>query len=140
MVGTGALAVMNPIYLLFKIVILATITKNGLKPVPLNYAISLLLDDPQWNANNLPVVGVLWFEAEAYCNGFPLSLWKTIVYPQRLNGESCPRSDGKLWAWGNTWVAVNMQHSDGSLEDKLNRTSPVGMYPQGKSPYRVEIS
>ncbi|MEW5828375.1 MAG: SUMF1/EgtB/PvdO family nonheme iron enzyme, partial [Chloroflexota bacterium] len=25
-------------------------------------------DDPKWNAPNLPVVGVSWFEAEAYCN------------------------------------------------------------------------
>jgi len=25
-------------------------------------------DDPKWSANNLPLVGVSWFEAQAYCN------------------------------------------------------------------------
>ena len=35
-------------------------------------------DDSKWNVDTLPVVGVSWFESEAYCN------WLTF----KLRGES----------------------------------------------------
>ncbi|MEA4906915.1 MAG: SUMF1/EgtB/PvdO family nonheme iron enzyme [Anaerolineaceae bacterium] len=96
-------------------------------------------DDPQWNVSNLPVVGVTWFEAEAYCKWLSSVTGENYHLPTETEWEKAARgSDGRLWAWGNAWNAGFCNCSDGDTEDQLGRTSPVGMYPQGHSPYGVE--
>ncbi len=96
-------------------------------------------DDPQWNANNLPVVGVSWFEAEAYCKWLSSVTLENYRLPTEAEWEKAARgSDGGLWAWGNTWNAAYANTSDDAVENKMEHTSPVGMYPQGHSPYGAE--
>lgn len=97
--------------------------------------------DPQWNASNLPVVGVTWFEAEAYCN------WLTrmsegvkgrgskgeiarVTYrlPTEAEWERAARGPQNfLWSWGNTWDANKCN----SGESKFEATTSAGMYPDG---------
>ncbi len=101
-------------------------------------------DDPQWNAPNLPVVGVTWYEAEAYCNwlsevtGQPIRLpteaeWEKAARYKDLAGLGDPRGLHMLWPWGDTWDKDKCNSS----ESGFNSTTPVGLYPNGASPLGV---
>jgi formylglycine-generating enzyme required for sulfatase activity len=93
-------------------------------------------DDPQWKAPNLPVVGVSWFEAEAYANWLKILTGQPYRLPTEAEWEKAARGEeGYLWPWGNTWDAGRCNNTE--PEDKIGRTSPIGMYPHGESPYHV---
>lgn len=93
-------------------------------------------ENPQWNTPNLPVVGVSWFEAEAYCNWLSQKTGKTYRLPTEAEWEKAARGAGNtIWSWGNQWNGELCNNADKDTKETLNRTSPVGMYPQGASSY-----
>ena len=93
-------------------------------------------EDPQWNTPNLPVVGVSWFEAEAYGSWLSQVTGKTYRLPTEAEWEKAARgAENLLWSWGNTWNGERCNNADEDTTEKLNRTSPVGMYPDGMSSY-----
>jgi len=95
-------------------------------------------DNPQWNTPNLPVIGVSWFEAEAYCNWLSQKTGKTCRLPTEAEWEKAARGAGNtIWSWGDQWNGELCNNVDQGTQEKLNRTSPVGMYPQGASNYGV---
>ncbi len=86
---------------------------------------------------NHPVLGVSWYEAEAFCH------WRSAYMTEKTGQEHLYRlpteaewewaargSDGRWWPWGMTWE-----------EDRANidlyTTTPVGIYPAGASPFGV---
>lgn len=94
-------------------------------------------DDPKWNGANLPVVGITWFEMEAYCNWLSLVTSKSFRLPTEAEWEHAARGPQNLiWAWGNVWNSEKANTDD--TEKKLGNTSPVGMYSHGASPYGLE--
>ena len=94
-------------------------------------------EDPKWNASNLPVVGISWFEMEAYCNWLAHVTGKPYRLPTEAEWEHAARGEEDfLWAWGNEWDPDRANTDEG--EKKIGGTSPVGMYPHGASPYGVQ--
>jgi len=114
-------------------------------------------DDPNWNAPNFPVVGISWFEAEAYCKWLTFNVERSTLnvnekYEFRLPTEAqwekaarshppLPAGEGlgvraRIWAYGNTWDSEKANTDE--AKKKLAATSPVGMYPHGASPYGLE--
>jgi len=92
-------------------------------------------DDPTWNVDNHPVVGVSWYEAVAYCK------WLTATnrdghffrLPDEAMWEKAARgTDGRRWPWGNDWDPAKL-----NAEQSIGRTSAVGVFPAGQSPYGV---
>jgi formylglycine-generating enzyme required for sulfatase activity len=93
-------------------------------------------ENPQWNTPNLPVVGVTWFEAEAYCNWLSKVTNKNYHLPTEAQWEKAARgARNSIWSWGNVWDGTLSNNADEKTPEKLNRTSPVGMYPNGASDY-----
>ena len=89
-------------------------------------------DDSQWNGDTLPVVGVSWFEAVAYCHWLSAQTGHEFRLPSEAEWEKAARgTDGRIWPWGNTWEANRANSSEAGI----GKTTPVGQYPEGASPY-----
>jgi formylglycine-generating enzyme required for sulfatase activity len=78
----------------------------------------------RWNAPNQPVVGVSYWEAEAF------SAWAGGHLPRELEWEAAARGpEGHRYPWGDQWEELICN----SRETGLNVTSPVGIFPRSRS-------
>jgi formylglycine-generating enzyme required for sulfatase activity len=88
--------------------------------------------DQKWNAPNFPVVVISWHEAEAYANWLSEKTGHHYRLPTEAEWEKAARgTKGFKYPWGEHFD----KNSCNSGELGLNRTSPVGIFPEGKSPY-----
>ncbi len=114
--------------------------------------------DARWGAATRPVVGVTWFEAVAYArwleerlttSGAPLSVWRAgevtearvenvhVRLPSEAEWEKAARGTGggvRMYPWGDAWQAERAN----TKELELKETNPVGIFPDGASPYGVQ--
>jgi iron(II)-dependent oxidoreductase len=78
------------------------------------------------------VVGINWYEAVAYANWLAKKTWKTYRLPTEAEWEKAARgTDGREYPWGNDFDK-NLCNSD---QSSFLQTSPVGIFPEGNSPY-----
>jgi formylglycine-generating enzyme required for sulfatase activity len=88
--------------------------------------------DRKWNGPNFPVVGVSWYEASAYAVWLSEKTGELYRLPTEAEWEKAARgADGYMYPWGDEF----RQGLCNYRESGLNRTSPVGIFPEGKSPY-----
>jgi formylglycine-generating enzyme required for sulfatase activity len=97
--------------------------------------------DPSLGARrpNRPVVGVTWYEAQAYCHWLTEHLRSTgklgpgevVTLPSEAEWEKAARgTDGRWWPWGNKWAAGCANTREG----EVGTTTSVGIYLEGESP------
>jgi formylglycine-generating enzyme required for sulfatase activity/predicted phosphodiesterase/energy-coupling factor transporter ATP-binding protein EcfA2 len=91
-----------------------------------------LWHDRKWNGLNFPVLGVSWYEASAYAKWLSEKTGHQYILPSEAQWEKAARgSKGFSYPWGKKWK----EDYCNSRECGLRRTSPVGIFPKGKSPY-----
>ena len=89
-------------------------------------------DNATFNGDTQPVVCVSWFEAVAYCRWLSKQTGIEFRLPSEAEWEKAARgSNGLIYPWGNTWDASVVNSSESGLQ----KTTPVGSYPKGASPY-----
>jgi formylglycine-generating enzyme required for sulfatase activity len=88
--------------------------------------------DPPPDKADHPVVYVSWYDARDYCQWLSQVTGKDYRLPNEAEWEKGARSiDARIYPWGNQWDATRCN----SYESRLGKTTPVGAYPQGASPY-----
>ncbi len=81
---------------------------------------------PSWGQPMQPVVFVGWEDARAYAK------WAGKSLPTEAQWEKAGRgTDGRLWAWGHEFLPDRCN----SREYGLERTSEIGLFDDGMSPY-----
>ena len=86
---------------------------------------------PDWGwLDEHPMVNMTWDEALAYAK------WVGAALPTEAEWEKAARgTDGRIYPWGNKWDATKCNNEVGKKVWSLGKTSPVGSYPAGASPY-----
>ena len=89
-------------------------------------------EDRQWGTPQQPVIGVSWYEATAYTNWLAQTTDAIIRLPTEAEWEKAARGvDGRTYPWGD--AAPDQSHCN--FADQKGKTTPVGNYPAGVSPY-----
>ena len=94
--------------------------------------------------SNDPVVGVSWYEAVAFCVWLTvksrerggLSEREVIRLPSEAEWERAARGEGgQIYPWGNEPIQKELANY---IETGIGKTSAVGSFPRGRSPYGCE--
>jgi formylglycine-generating enzyme required for sulfatase activity len=88
--------------------------------------------DEGWGRVKRPVINVSWEDANAYCKWLSKKKGLDFKLPTEAQWEKAARgSDGRKYPWGNNEPGETLANFD----SKVGKTSPVGSYSNGASPY-----
>lgn len=93
--------------------------------------------DPKWNRLEQPVVGVSWYEAEAFCNWLRELTGEQIMLADETQWQYAAQgNDGRIYPWGSDWDCNRCNNSVNPC--KSSGISSVYQYEDyGASPFGI---
>jgi formylglycine-generating enzyme required for sulfatase activity len=89
-------------------------------------------DDPAFNVANQPVIGITWFEAQAYCRWLSAQLGTPVRLPSEAEWEKAARgTDGRIYPYGSE-LDESRFNCDST---QIGAPCAVGLFPANASPY-----
>ncbi len=89
-------------------------------------------EDPDFNDPEQPVIGVSWYEAEAYANWLSKKTGNKYRLPREIEWEKAARgTDGRVYPWGDAFDKERCN----CRESGISKPTRVTVYPNGVSPY-----
>jgi hypothetical protein len=84
---------------------------------------------PSWQEDNSPREMVSWYEAVAFCRWLSAKTGTSIRLPTEWEWQQAATGGNpeRIYPWKGEWDTTRCN----SYESRLNRTTAVGMYPQG---------
>jgi formylglycine-generating enzyme required for sulfatase activity len=95
-----------------------------------------LWDESRWTGDDRqPVIGVSWFEAQAYCRWLSIQTGRSYRLPLEAEWEKAARgTKGRIFPWGDEWEESRCN----TVEARMNHTTPVDKFsPKGDSPFGI---
>jgi serine/threonine-protein kinase len=81
---------------------------------------------------NFPILGISWEDACAYCDWLSKKTGLNFNLPTEVRWEKAARgNDSRQYPWGNRGPDPILAN----FGDNIGKTTPVGAYPEGASPY-----
>ncbi len=103
-------------------------------PANTRYRQPAFWDDSRFNHPAQPVVGITWFEAQAYCAWLSAQTGEPYDLPTEAEWEAAARGfPCRPYAYGETYTPERCN----TFETHIRRTTPVGVFPQGQTPEGV---
>lgn len=94
---------------------------------------TLYWNEPWWHIANHPVIGVTWYEAFAFTRWLSQKLGYEVRLPTEAEYEKAARGvDGFIYPYGD-----KLDLNKSNAFENIGRTSAVGIFPSGNSPYNV---
>jgi formylglycine-generating enzyme required for sulfatase activity len=91
-------------------------------------------NDPDWHLPNHPVIGVTWYEAYAFTRWLSARTGEPIRLPTEAEWEKAARgTDKRIYPYPGAFDAAK----GNTHESKIGRTSAVGIFLAGASPYEA---
>ena len=96
------------------------------RPTPRGHNGEKTWEDETLNGDTLPVVGVTWFDAQAFAEWIGGSLPTEAQWERAARGTAA-----RTYPWGNTPPKARLH---ANFARRYNRPMPVGQFPKGESP------
>ena len=88
--------------------------------------------DPRFNSPDYPVVGVTWYDTQAFLEWLEELAGEAYRLPTEAEWEKAARgTDGREYPWGDEWESSKANTS----ESRFKRLTPVESYPDSVSVY-----
>lgn len=91
-------------------------------------------EEARFQGANLPVVGVSWYEARAYCRWLSAQTGRRFRLPTEVEWEAAAAGvEGRPYPWGNDLHPLRANY----YETRLRGPTPIGVFVDGNTPEGV---